>query len=197
MANENTIETNVKEKDSKALILENIYDFVEIALLALIMVAVLFAFFIRIVGVEGASMESTLQEGDRLVLSKMFYSPERGDIVVINRENDTPLIKRVIAVEGETVEFDVIANQVLIDGVPLDETYLDEGCITNPKQIVGPVTVPEDHVFVLGDNRVVSLDSRMPQLLGCDNINGCISEDYILGKAVLRFLPFNKFGGLY
>ncbi len=185
---------NTTSAEKKNSALESVFDFVEIALLALIMVAVLFAFFIRIVGVEGGSMESTLQEGDRLVLSKIFYTPERGDIVVINREGDTPLIKRIIGVGGDTVEIDEIANQVYVNGVAINEDYLDADCVTQLKLMRGPVTVPEGYVFVLGDNRIVSLDSRMPSLLGCNNINGCVSEDLILGKAVLRFLPFNKFG---
>jgi len=185
--------TSENKKDS---VLETVFEFVEIALLALIMVAVLFAFFIRIVGVEGGSMESTLQEGDRLVLSKIFYTPERGDIVVINREGDTPLIKRIIGIGGDTVRIDEINNQVYVNEVAINEDYLDDDCVTQLKLMQGTVNVPEGYVFVLGDNRIVSLDSRMPSLLGCNNINGCVSEDLILGKAVLRFLPFNKFGSV-
>ena len=196
MENEMMREDSQRGQKKNGTILENIFDFIEIAMLALILVAVLFAFFIRIVGVEGASMESTLQEGDRLVLSKIFYTPDRGDVVVINREGDTPLIKRIIALGGETVEIDEINNTVSVNGEVLDEDYLDADCVTQLKLMDGPVTVPEGYVFVLGDNRIVSLDSRMPSLLGCDNIDGCISEDLILGKAVLRFLPFNKFGGI-
>ena len=107
--------------NEKVTFLETVYDFVEVAAFALVMVAVLFAFFIRIVGVDGTSMQDTLQDGDRLLLTKTFYNPERGDIIVVNRNNDTPVIKRVIAVAGDTVEIDPVYARVILNGEVLNE----------------------------------------------------------------------------
>lgn len=178
-------EQQVVKKDT---ILENVFDLVEIAVFALVMVAVLFAFFIRIVGVDGGSMNDTLLDGDHLLLTKAFYTPERGDIVVVTREGNTPLIKRVIAVEGDTIEIDAETGEVILNGAVLDEPYVHYPNLTYDMN--GPVTVPEGHVFVMGDHRNNSHDSRKDDL-------GCVDVDNIVGKAVWRFLPLDSFGGLY
>ncbi|MBQ3094238.1 MAG: signal peptidase I [Clostridia bacterium] len=180
MDNEKTVQ--------KPSALESVFDFVEVAVFALVMVAVLFAFFIRIVGVEGGSMNDTLADGDRLVLTKAFYTPERGDIVVVRRENNTPLIKRVIAVAGDTVEIDTADYMVILNGEKIVEPYVNYPTLTF--DMYGPVTVPEGHVFVMGDHRDSSHDSRKNDI-------GCVDEDMIVGKAVWRFYPLNAFGGIY
>ncbi len=178
----------------KSTLLENVFDFVEVAVFALVMVAVLFAFFIRIVGVEGDSMNDTLLNGDHLLLTKAFYTPDRGDIVVVTREAGTPLIKRVIAVEGDTVEINQQTGEVLLtksgssEAKVLVEPYVHYPNL--PYDMDGPVTVPAGHVFVMGDHRNNSHDSRKDDL-------GCVSVDNIVGKAVWRFLPLDSFGGLY
>ncbi len=169
----------------KTSFFENILDFIEIAVFALVMVAVLFAFFIRIVEVDGDSMNNTLDSGDHLILQKIFYTPEHGDIVVIRRENTSPLIKRVIAVGGDTIEVNVETNQVFLNDEVLNEPYID---FKNNPGTNGKITVPEGHVFVMGDHRDNSSDSR---------IYGCFSNDLIIGKAIWRFLPFDSFGGVY
>jgi len=188
---------------TKNIVLENVFDFVEIATFALVLVAVLFAFFIRIVGVDGGSMMNTLQNGDRLILTKSFYTPSRGDIVVIKCEGEgnSPLIKRIIAVGGDTVQV-TDDNRVIVNGKVLTEPYVDPEYLKRKPaaQRDDLITVPEGYVFVMGDHRDSSLDSRFPFGLaakGCENMNGCISEEAIIGKAVWRFLPFDQFGGLY
>ncbi len=182
------VEHETPEENKRPSALENTYDWVEITVLALVLVGLLFAFFIRIVGVEGGSMDDTLANGDRLILTKAFYTPERGDIVVVRRENDTPLIKRVIAVGGDTVEIDPNDFSVILNGEKLYEPYVHYPTLTF--DMTGPVTVPEGYVFIMGDHRNNSHDSRKNDI-------GVVSADRILGKAVWRLTPFSRFGGLY
>ena len=139
----------------------------------------------RVVLVDGPSMRETLQNGDCLLMvrSPLCGEPKAGDIVVIRKDTygEEPIIKRVIATEGQTVDIDFDAGVVSVDGKALDEpytlepTYLEEG-------LAFPVTVPEGCVFVLGDNRNDSTDSRDPRL-------GPIDSRYLLGRAVLLLLP--------
>jgi len=183
------VEKETAVTKEKVSFLESVYDFVEVAVFALVMVAVLFAFFIRIVGVDGSSMEDTLWDGDRLVLTKAFYTPERGDIVVINRDNNTPVIKRVIAVAGDTISIDPVKACVILNGKELDESsYIHYP--TYPDGLQGEVVVPEGCVFVLGDHRNNSHDSRKQDLR-------YIPVENIVGKAVFRFYPLESFGGIY
>ncbi len=179
---------NVETTKTKPSLLENILDFIEVAVFALVMVAVLFAFFIRIVGVDGDSMNDTLMDGDHLVLTKAFYTPDYGDIVVISRENSIPLIKRVIAKEGDTISIDPKTHDVILNGNILVEPYVHYDTLLY--DLTEPVTVPEGHVFVMGDHRDNSHDSRKESL-------GCVSVDHIVGKAVWRFLPYESFGSIY
>ena len=132
-------------------------------------------------------MMDTLYDGDRLLLVKAFYTPERGDIIVVNRDNNTPVIKRVIAVGGDTVEIDPQSFKVILNGEVLnEESYIHYP--TRPEGMTGQVTVPEGSVFVLGDHRDNSHDSRKSDLR-------FISEEDIVGKAVFRFYP--SIGGIY
>ncbi|MDO4743123.1 MAG: signal peptidase I [bacterium] len=186
-----------REKTAKNSFLHIIFDFFDCIVVSVVIVALLFSFLFRVVGIEGGSMEDTLIEGDRVIITNMFYKPENGDIVVISRnynninnaETDEPIIKRVIAVEGQTVDIDFQKGIVYVDGNAIDEPYIKN--LTNRAHDVKfPVTVKKDCVFVLGDNREVSLDSR-------DERIGMVDTRYILGKAVFRIFPFEKIGGLY
>ncbi len=182
------METQLSEKKRFSL-LENIYDFIEVAVFALVFVAIIFAFFIRIVAVDGPSMNNTLLNADNLILTKCFYTPEHGDIVVFNHEGKA-LIKRVIAVAGDRIEVDSITNTVKLNGKILNESYIKT---PDPEYLAdrsteGEIIVPDGYVFVLGDNRDNSTDSR---------VFGCVGEDQIIGKAVWRFWPTQSFGGLY
>ncbi len=166
----------------------SVYDFVSIIMSSFIIIALVFTFAFRLVGVEGSSMTNTLQENDWL-LTVQKESYDRGDIVVITEPNyfNEPLIKRVIAKGGETVDIDFTTGTVYVDGVALDEPYTRENFIA-PKidDIDFPYTVPEGHIFCMGDNRNGSTDSRS-QLIGP------LDERYVLGKAVVRILPFGDF----
>lgn len=152
------------------------------------MVAILLVFVLlfRVIVVSGDSMYSTLWDGDYLLLlSNLFYhEPKQGDIVVISKktfEEGTPIVKRVIATEGQTVDIDFNNGVVYVDDVPLTEPY-----VNSPTQDASgtsfPLTVEDNCIFVLGDNRGVSKDSRSWEI-------GQIDKREVLGKALYRFLP--------
>ena len=164
----------------------SLYEWVEAAVFSLIVVVLVFTFLFRIVGVDGRSMQTTLMDKDRLILSALPYTPERGDIVVINRYTKEPLVKRIIAVENDTISIDEESHRVILNGEILNEPYIQVP--TYPEGLNGTVQVPQGKVFVMGDNRTASLDSRDL---------GFIDVHDIMGKAVFRIFPFDRFGGLY
>lgn len=141
-------------------------------------------FIFNVVKVDGASMENTLKHNDRLIVWKLGYSPEKEDIIVLHQANHKPYIKRIIATEGQTVDIDFFTHEVYVDGKKLDEPYIKE-----PTALRGdvkyPVTVPEDCVFVMGDNRNNSSDSRFSDV-------GMVHKSDILGKAIFRFWPLSS-----
>ena len=168
--------------------LASLYDWVEMAAASLICVVLVFAFVFRIMGVDGSSMIQTLHHNDRVILWELFYSPKAGDIVVISRGNEEPIIKRVIGVPGDTISFDAESQQVSVNGKVLDEpyVYIDEYAL-GAVYTDGSVTVPDGAYFVMGDHRNNSMDSR-------DSRVGLIDEKDIMGKAVLRLWPWEYFG---
>ena len=160
-----------------------------IYLLAGIMIVFLLVF--RVIVVSGSSMYSTLVDGDYLLLlSNVFYhEPENGDIVVISKEsfdNGKPIVKRVIATEGQTVDIDFAQGIVYVDGVALQEDYI-HSLTTVDEGTDFPLTVEEGCIFVLGDNRGVSLDSRNPNI-------GQIDTREVLGKAIFLMYPGTHYG---
>ena len=159
----------------------------------LILVMLIFLLPFRLIVVSGDSMYSTLVDGDYLLLlSNLFYhEPDQGDIVVIGKktfDNGTPIVKRVIAKEGQTVDIDFEKGIVYVDGVALEEDYTFSPTM-NHGNVIFPQTVEDNCIFVLGDNRGVSLDSRYPQI-------GQIDRREILGKALFLFLPGTHYGQL-
>jgi len=185
-----------EDKTEKRGIAEEIFEWVEIFSSALVTVILLFTFVFRLVTVEGSSMEKTLYEKDNLIISHMFYEPKPNDIVVIqvpNWWNKVPIIKRVIAVEGQTVDFDFENWKVIVDGVPIDEPYVNKenGVSMNSyytNEIYNlPLTVEKGKVFVLGDNRNHSADSRHIDIRQVDVGN-------VMGRVLIRVYPFNKLG---
>lgn len=187
---------NVPEKQSeragKTPFIETVYDWLDTFLVALVVVTLIFTFVFRQVQVEGDSMYDTLQNGDRLLINNIGYTPTAGDIVVIKADaiNDKkPIIKRIIATAGQTVDIDFENWIVYVDGKALDESqYIDviSGAVMlNQGGCTYPYVVGEDEVFVMGDNRNNSRDSRY---------SGAINEKYILGKAFVRLFPFDSIG---
>ena len=129
-------------------------------------------------------MENTLQDGEHLIISHLFYTPKRDDIIVFeDREAGvtSPYVKRVIGIEGDEVRVDPDGS-VYVNGQPIEEKYVFKDGPDNKK--TGTFPVGEGEVFVMGDHRNVSEDSRK---------FGCISVDSILGKVVVRFYPFSEF----
>jgi len=165
-----------------------LFDWIQCLVSALIFCVLLFTFFVRTIGVIGHSMEPTFHNGDRVVISNLFYTPKQGDVVVLRKESfqTEPIIKRVIATEGQLVDIDFEAGIVYVDGVVLDEPYTAEPT-TEPLDFEGEILVPENCVFVMGDNRNHSSDSRRDTI-------GCVDERYIIGRVLLRVLPFSDFG---
>lgn len=165
---------------------------------SLVCIVLVFTFVGRITRVVGSSMVPTLQEGEMLLIWSLGYEPEQGDIVVLNKTTATflrgdggeAIVKRVIATGGQTVDIDYATSNVYVDGVALDEPYIKE-YMFNPGGHMSQThwEVPEGSVFVMGDNRNGSTDSRDERL-------GCIDQDYILGKAVLAIWPVSAWGAL-
>jgi len=197
--NENGILAKEEGDENKSSLKSFIFDWLEVLVHAIIAVVICFSFLFRIATIDGPSMENTLHNGERVIISNLFYTPKVGDIVVIsrNKENsvytmtdaNTPIIKRIIATEGQTVDIDFEEGIVYVDGIALDEPYTKTP--TNRKwDIDFPVTVDEGCIFVLGDNRNDSLDSRDARI----GEYGMIDTRYILGHAVYRVFPFDKIG---
>lgn len=159
----------------------------------LLVVMLLFLVVFRVILVTGDSMFATLWDGDYLLLvSELFCGdPEPGDIVVISKQSfdeGKPIVKRVIATEGQTVDIDFESGTVYVDGKALREPYIHNET-TNEEGTEFPLTVAENCIFVLGDNRAVSLDSRSPQI-------GQIDRREVLGKALCLMIPGTHHGQL-
>ncbi len=185
------VQENVSEQ--AVSLKSELFEWLETVAFSLVAVVLVFTFIFRIVGVDGKSMQNTLQDGDRLIISHLFYQPKAGDIVVVTQPNavNKPLIKRIIALGGQTVDIDTERGLVYVDGVVINEPYIKEPTVRIPNPpMTFPYTVPEGKVFVMGDNRNNSLDSRSTDV-------GPIDERYILGKAIFRIFPLNRLGGLY
>ena len=163
-----------------------LFDIFDSLLGAIVVVFLLFLLFFRAVGVSGTSMVPTLSDNDWLAITSITDKVEYGDIVVITQpwERDVPIIKRVIATEGQTVDIDFTNGIVYVDGKQLDEPYISEPTYTF-YDVKFPLTVGEGQIFVMGDNRNGSLDSRSSKV-------GLIDENYVLGKAVYRIYPNSK-----
>ena len=159
------------------------FDWVQSLTVALLICVLVFTFVIREVSVSGTSMLDTLYDGDRILISNLFYTPHRGDIVVLRKESFStePIVKRVIALAGQTVNIDFEAGVVYVDGEALDEPYILEP--THRRiDFEEEVVVPEGCLFVMGDNRNGSTDSRDLRI-------GCVDERLIMGRAILLVVP--------
>ena len=178
-----------KKKNPAADVYAVLHDFVYI----LAVITLVFVFVIRLEGVSGPSMTPTLLDGEYMALLSNFISRdyEQGDIVVATVptfDDARPIVKRVIATAGQTVDIDFASGEVRVDGVLLEEPYINEPTLTDfDSGRDYPVTVPEGCGFLMGDHRNHSADSRSSPI-------GCVDTDYILGKVILRIFPFSRIG---
>ena len=193
---EGSPEESQKSKGAFGL-LRGLFDYVEILAVAVIAVLLVFTFCFRLCQVDGNSMNNTLEHGETVITTNIFYTPSQGDIIVFHAHglDNKPVVKRVIATEGQTVKIDLTAKKVYVDGKEFadKDAYLEGGYYQEGHFKYGTVrsekghrvfeaTVPEGMLFVLGDNRNNSADSRTSV--------GFVDERCVLGKVVFRLIPF-------
>ncbi|MBQ8551758.1 MAG: signal peptidase I [Clostridia bacterium] len=186
-----------KDSETKALpaglkAAREIYEWLEIFVITIAAILLVFTFVARIAYVDGPSMNNTLYDGERLCVSNLFYTPKQGDIVVFQSPDsgiEGGIVKRVIATEGQEVDIDFETWTVYVDGTALDEPYVNylEGYYMRSYDVEFPLTVPEGQVFVMGDNRNYSNDSRASQI-------GCVDTRFIFGRVLFRITPLSRFG---
>ena len=163
-----------------------VYDWIQCIIFALVFCVLLFVFAVRMVNVVGHSMVPTLEQSDKVVISNLFYHPKQGDVVVLRKQTlmEEPIVKRIIATEGQTVDIDFDDGVVYVDGKALDEPYVNEP-VHDRENFEGKIT--EGCVFVMGDNRNASTDSRDARL-------GCVDTRYIMGRVYFTLFPVKNIG---
>ena len=171
----------------------DLYFWTQALVMALVALILTFTLVGRVIGVVGNSMVPTLHWNDLLLLQSIGYTPEQGDVVVLRKESfmSEPIVKRVIATGGQHVSIDYATSTVTVDGVALDEPYINEwmGYPIGMEMTISDVDVPEGSIFVMGDNRNHSSDSRHQRL-------GTVDERYVLGKVLCVIFPFSSFGAV-
>lgn len=184
---------NIQENNGGRGIIFDIYDTLSAVSYSSVFVLLLAILFFRPVQVIGQSMEPTFYDMDRVVIKSFLYSPDHGDVVVVDttgKETEYPhIIKRVIGCAGDTVDIDSITGTVYVNGEPIPEPYIKEPIAPHS---VGhfsyPLVVEDGKVFVMGDNRNNSSDSRFANI-------GQVDVKYVTGKVIFRFFPLDRFGG--
>ena len=176
----------MEEQEKKVIPGRDLYEWVQSLVGSVLVVVAIFTFGIRMLGVDGHSMLNTLQHDDRLlVVNPIFYHDyQYGDIVILRKTgvfDNEPIVKRVIAVGGQTVDIDFDTGIVYVDGEALEEDYIREPTYT-AEGTEFPLTVPEGSIFVMGDNRNGSSDSRDYRL-------GTVDTRYVIGKAAFLIFP--------
>ncbi|MCI8738564.1 MAG: signal peptidase I [Oscillibacter sp.] len=170
------------EKNSNG---KDLYEWMQALVCSVLAVVVLFTFVVRLIGVDGHSMLPTLQDGDRMLVlnSVLYHDYKYGDVVVLRKDSflKEPIVKRVIATAGQTVDIDFDSGTVYVDSTPLREDYINELTFLE-EGTEFPLTVPEGQIFVMGDNRNRSSDSR-------DSNLGTVDTRYVIGRAIAVAFP--------
>ncbi|MDR0293695.1 MAG: signal peptidase I [Oscillospiraceae bacterium] len=178
-----------------------LFDWAQSLVLAFVAIVLIFTYAAGVFKVDQSSMTNTLQDGDMVMISRLPYTPKRGDIILftkygwqgsVNEETGqySPLVKRVIGLSGDMIDFDGASGTLFINGEPQDEPYIRapmDRWTSSQTPISLPVKVEDGCVFVMGDNRNGSLDSRSADI-------GFVDRRSILGRVVLRMTPLNRFG---
>ena len=189
-----TPEQTPQEKKSSPKL--DLYYWTQALVMVLILLILICTLVGRVIGVVGSSMVPTLHDGDMLLLQSLGYTPKQGDVVVLRKpgfpappQDTAPIVKRVIAVGGQHVRVDYDAGAVYVDGVALDEPYILEHMTDHysPEMNVLDITVPQGSIYVLGDNRNHSSDSRHEAL-------GTVDCRYVLGRVLGVIWPLSDFG---
>ena len=171
---------------------QDLYMNVRVLVTMMAVFVLLFTFVARVIVVSGPSMENTLIEGDLILVWSLGYTPKQGDIVVLTQESyqEDSIVKRVIALEGQRVDVDYNSNTVYVDGEPIEEDYIKEQMnLPSWGEGINHVVVPEGCIFVMGDNRNESADSRYPAI-------GIVDTRCVIGRGVTVMFPFNHWKGL-
>ena len=182
-----------KPEEEKTSFQMDLYFWTQALVMALVALILVFTLVGRVIGVVGNSMVPTLHWNDLLLLRSIGYTPEQGDVVVLRKESfmAEPIVKRVIATGGQHVSIDYATSTVTVDGVELEEPYINEwmGYPIDTDMTITDVVVPEGSIFVMGDNRNHSSDSRSERL-------GTVDTRYVLGRVLCILLPFDHFGAV-
>lgn len=167
-----------------------LFESAEVAAQSFVFIVFVLVFVFRIFTVQGSSMLSTLQDGNKVVVWQYNYQPKRGDIVVISKygQLNESIIKRVIALPGDKLYIDFTTSSVYVNGKKLNEYYINEPEF-GPDDGQIPEVVPEGYIFVMGDNRNHSSDSRSTYV-------GLVPINKVVGRAFFRYFPFNKISKL-
>ena len=171
------------------------YDWLQMLTFVLVGVVLVFTFLGMVIGVSGTSMYPTLHHQDIMVIQRVGYTPAQGDVGVLRKDSflEEAIVKRVIAVAGQEVEIDYDANTVYVDGVALDEPYINQEdedvMVERSGMVYREFTVPKGCIFVMGDNRNGSTDSRYAEL-------GMVDTGYVLGRALCVAFPFSHIQSL-
>lgn len=189
MAGKREAKKSAEKQPEESLTLgQSLYSWLQAVVPVIIGIVLVFTFVGRLTPVSGDSMLPNLHNGDMMLVRSLGYTPEQGDVVVLTKYFENihgPIVQRVIAVGGQTVEIDYGAGCVYVDGEEVPEGYILEPMEQKSWQGITSITVPEGEVFVMGDNRNVSNDSRNPNL-------GTVDVRHILGKAELVLFPFGE-----
>ena len=187
-----------ENKKSEGRFSSELFGWGESLMAVLVFFVVVFTFFVRLIGVDGMSMYPTLEDHSIMLVSNLNYTPERGDVVVLRKEgfyNNQPIVKRIIATGGDTVDIDPVTGDVSVNGEVLDEPYINEtiDVLEHMGDLTYPQTVPEGCVFVMGDNRANSADSRYHQ---DDGDRGLVPISDVVGVGIAKYWPLDRLGAI-